>query len=531
MKKTNSMKNFKLIIFFLGFITLATSCQKWLDVNKNPNNPEASVVSYDKIYSQAIAYTASTMAAYNSYGAQLNGYIANAGGYGSLGTLVSYAITGNNFGGLWSSSYDNLEDYVNIIQQTEGNNDLLYYNASAKIMSCLLYAHLVDAYNDVPYTNSLQGLKSLTPKYDSAKVIYASLVDTLNRAIAEINTGATSSTIAPITAKDILFAGNMTNWKQLANTIKLRLFVKAFGKINFKDQSFSSDGFLTADALINPGYSQSITPNGASQQNPAYDGLIFNYQGTAAYKVWLPSTYIMSFYNGNKLLDQGRGAAMYYNYPNSLNNQMGNQNNSVPSCPDGTVWWPTSTRTPGSTTGAFKGPNAGFPLITAAESYFLQAEAALNGIITGQVDTLFYKGMAASFNYVYMLPTKTVSGNPANDVLNYRVTNNTSPLVNFALATTNAQKLEAIITQKYIALNMITSDQAWDDYRRTQYPTIISTPNATGTQTFASILSLATRPDHLPSRLAYPTSEVAYNTANMPKNISVYTSLIFWAKP
>jgi hypothetical protein len=150
-------------------------------------------------------------------------------------------------------------------------------------------------------------------------------------------------------------------------------------------------------------------------------------------------------------------------------------------------------------------------------------------LTTGSAKTLFNAGISASFNYLYMKPDGTISGSPTADAAAYIAANNTSFLVNFDLATTTAQQIEAIITQKYIALNMVNSDEAWNEYRRTHYPTIISTAGATGTQTFASSVSESTRPDKLPTRILYPTSEGSYNSTNVPKGISPYSSLIFWA--
>jgi hypothetical protein len=168
------------------------------------------------------------------------------------------------------------------------------------------------------------------------------------------------------------------------------------------------------------------------------------------------------------------------------------------------------------------------PAILAAESYFLQAEGVLRGIVTsGIADTLFYQGITASFNYLYTLPDGTIPGSPAKDALTYRAANAGSRLVNFSLATSVDQKIEAIITQKYIALNYIHGNEAWNEYRRTHFPAII--PGGNGYQTFASVVSESTRPDKLPTRILYPTSEVSYNSENVPKGISPFTSLIFWA--
>lgn len=92
------------------------------------------------------------------------------------------------------------------------------------------------------------------------------------------------------------------------------------------------------------------------------------------------------------------------------------------------------------------------------------------------------------------------------------------------------KKLEAIITQKYIAFNFIFSHEAWNEYRRTKYPAISGAPStANKYKTFVSITSEATAADKLPTRIMYPNTEYNYNSANVPV-IDKYTSKIFWAK-
>jgi len=206
----------------------------------------------------------------------------------------------------------------------------------------------------------------------------------------------------------------------------------------------------------------------------------------------------------------------------------------VVSSPDGTFWFTSTSRvgtSAGNSVGVLKGPNAGLPVITASESYFIQAEAALKGIISSTTAAAaFSNGITASFKYLYMLPDGSTSGNPTADAATYLTDNASSYLVNYGLATSDAQRLEAIITQKWVALNFVNSDQSWNDYRRTLYPKLVNTPGATALQTFASRVSESTRPDKLPTRVLYPASEGSYNTANVPKGISPFSSLIFWAQ-
>jgi hypothetical protein len=112
-------------------------------------------------------------------------------------------------------------------------------------------------------------------------------------------------------------------------------------------------------------------------------------------------------------------------------------------------------------------------------------------------------------------------------VKKYNEANSSNYFVNFDLATTTEKQIEAIITQKYIALNFVHSHEGWNEYRRTGYPAISGTG---ATSTFASIVSQSTRADRLPSRILYPATEIAYNGANVPQGINSFTSLIFWAK-
>lgn len=514
------------VLIFMGLAMLGTSCKKYLDINTNPN--DATSATPPLILPQALTATANVLNGYNTYGAQLGGFMANAGGYGGFGVAISYNYTSSNYTNLWSSAYDNLEDYQAILDKSADAPEYSYFAGVATIMKALDFQLLVDAYNDIPYTEALKGADNLTPTYTDAKEVYKSLAEELDKAIDLINTGDNTVGVTALGSSDVVFGGDMTKWKQLANTLKLRLMIHGNGKVTFSNTSFSGDGFLTTDALVDPGY---VRDNG--KQNPKWNTWGFSYTGSSGSKAWMPTTFVMAFYNGTKLSDAGRGAATYYQYPNTPTNKLGYESTGVTSSPEGSFWYPSTNRVgsnSGDATGTLKGPDAGFPIITAAESYFLQAEAIVRGIMSsGDAQAMFENGITASFTYLYTKPDGTVSGTPAADAAAYIVDNNTSYLADFSKATTEDEKIEAIITQKYIALNMVNSDEAWNEYRRTHYPTLVNSPSASGTETFASTVSESTRPDRLPTRVLYPTSEGSYNSTNVPKNISPFSSLIFWA--
>lgn len=521
MKKISSIKLIGFGLLMLG----TTSCKKFLDINQNTNS--ATSATPELILPQAITATAGVLNSYNNYGSQLVGYMANAGGYGGFGTAISYNFATSDHTYLWSGAFDNLEDYQSIIDQTSSQLSLYaYHNAAARIMKAYTFELLVDAFNDIPYTEALKGANSLTPKYDKAADVYVSLANQLDSAIKTIDDASSVVGVKPLGTADVLFAGNMTSWKQFANTIKLRLIIHANGKASFANTTFSADGFLIKDALVDPGYTRD---NG--KQNQQWNSWVYSYTGSDANKAWIPTTFIMGFFDGHTILDSGRGKASFYQYPKTGTNQLGYQNVDVPKCPSGSFWYSGTNRTgssAGNSRGILKGPDAGFPAMLAAESYFLQAEAAVRGLISGaDAKALFNSGVAASFNYLYQKPDGSLDGNPTADVTTYQNDNKGSYLVNFDLATSNDQKIEAIITQKYVALDFIAGHEAWNEYRRTHYPSI--NPTGGAYRTFASTVSESTRPDKLPTRVRYPDTENLYNPTNVPKDISPFNSFIFWA--
>lgn len=525
------MKKIFNILILSAVLLGATSCEKFLDINENPNNPTSATPGL--VLPQALVGTASLVNSYSGSISDLGGQYANAGGFGGFGSVVTYNYTSSNFTGLWSSSYNILQDFQYVINETKANPDLAYSNSVARTMKAFIFSKLVDQYNDVPYSEALKGSEFLTPKYDKAETIYQDLVKELNESIKAITDAQAKNTTIPITATaDPIFKGNMTNWKKFANTLKLRLLIKLAGvpaTQSFATTQFSSFdnslGFITDDATANPGY---IKEDG--RQAPVFNSLAFAANGTARQITSrIPSKWMFGFYSGAKLNDKYRGSVIYRLFPNTPVNQMGDESVGVPAAPAGTTAFFTGANGTVTALGVAKGPTQDQPIMIKAESDFLQAEAIVRGYLTGNAQTAFDNGITASFRYLYKNATNTVEATKdvAGDVVLYKADNPTSYLVNFDLALTTNEKLEAIITQKYIALNLIASDEAYSEFKRTGFPTIVN-GSLDPLLTFASRQSTSTRSDKLVSRILYPQSEYNLNPANAPGGIGLFTSRIFW---
>lgn len=520
---------------YIAFVLVAsvslTSCKKFLDVNENPNS--ATEGTPELVLPQAIVRTASTIPNLNNFGSRLIGYQANAGGYSGWGSVVSYNYTTGDWGSIFESLYkanEDLQTVVNLSRADESHNAFI---AAANILLAYNYQTLVDVYNDVPYSEALSGAVHLQPKYDKGPDIYKALADSLDNALTLLN-GVSSTT--NFQNADPLFKGDITRWKRFANTIKLRLILRANGKVNFSNTSFDDAGFLTEDALVNPGYAKID-----GKQNPMWNAWAYSASGSSVSVAYIPTPYVLAFYDGTKALDTIRAKLVYFGALAVPTNQLGYQGSDAKKGPTPSAWFvvadPTKAASPTNhkDLGILKGPEMGQPLMLAAESYFIVAQANLKGIVGTPADAEanFYNGILASFRYL----EKDASGkvqtgyNPQADLDKYVADNIDNPLVNFALATSEEAKEEAIVTQEYIANNMIMGHQSWFEFLRTGYPRIVgANTTANKKTTFVSITSEASTPNQLPTRILYPASEYKYNDANIPTGISAFSSKIFWAE-
>jgi hypothetical protein len=534
------MKKLKYLTLAFSAVIALGSCKKYLDVNQNPN--DATEATPELVLPNALVATAAATVTFNEYGSWQVGMSANAGGFGGFGSLLTYDYPQTQYNGLWNSSYDNLYDYQYIINQTAGSDEYAHFNAVARIMRAFVYQRLVDEYNDIPYSEALQGVANTTPAYDNAEDIYRDLYAQLDLAIETIDNAVAPLGFTNVLVKsDVMFDGNMTRWKQFANTLKLKLLIRASGTSVFSGvtPTFDPVGFITEDVLVNPGY---IKADG--KQNPMWATFHSDAAGNQATagRSRIPTIFAISFYNGNKLVDPKRALAIYRGGTNPVRNQLGITDDNVPLAPTGSpVWYSGNGATysygedPINAVGVLKGRNAGMPLMLAAESYFLQSEGRMRGIITSgaSVEELFDDGIEASFTYLYKNSSGVVAANPLGlinpsaDADAYQTANASSYLANIDLASSDEQRLEAIITQKYIALNFIHGHEAWAEFRRTGYPQIV-VGSSVASENFASTLTTATTPDELPGRLLYPTTEFQLNPENVPQGITVFGSYVFW---
>lgn len=490
----------KYILILAAFFTVGISgCKKdYLSLENNPNTP--SITTPQLTLAAALNATASIIVnQYNYYGVWA-GYWTTSGNYVPNSTINQYQFTPTSFEGDWTLWYLNLTNYNNLQVQAAKDPTLSNYQAIAMIMKAYGFQYLVDNYNDVPYSQAFDVTKNVFPAYDKGVDIYHDLGKQLDAAIALI--GKSNATTVVPGADDIVYGGNMTAWAAFANTLKLKLAVRVYKKLGTSDPLVTDlastaaagyiDGSTNPEADVNPGYT-----NAAGKQNPFYADYGFDASGNAT-----PNNiyFRANAYSVNMLttFNDPRVSELYLKLPSG--NVRGNG--------FGDPGVESNTFTSAIGPGLLKSPTQSQPIFTAAESLFLQAEAVQNSLITSSstAQALYEAGITASF---------TSLGLTSDQATAYF-----SQAINNVGWTASSNKEQAIITQKWIALNGNFNEEAYSEYRRTGYPVLKS-----------SIDPAAISPT-LPTRIPYPETELTTNAGNLAKEgaINYFTSKIFWAQ-
>ncbi len=141
---------------------------------------------------------------------------------------------GDNYYQSFKYPTDDLYAAVNILKLIDGATGLAEKRNSTthkgifKVFRALLFSFMTDYYGDIYYSEALKGREGiLYPKYDKQADIYTGLLADLEEANTLIKDGTES--ISPI--YDLMYGGDKVKWQKFANSLKLRLLMRASKKI------------------------------------------------------------------------------------------------------------------------------------------------------------------------------------------------------------------------------------------------------------------------------------------------------------
>jgi hypothetical protein len=366
-----------------------------------------------------------------------------------------------------------LGDYEKLSATYEGV-DFSFTNGMAKVIKVLAMHRVSDIFGPVIYTHFGKSNEDLSVDYDSQKEAYTAFFADLDEAATLLKpfTTGEKKVLSNFTKADIIYAGNAGSWLKLVNTLRLRLAIRVNGvdatlaRTQGEKALLAESGGLitenTANALVDFGMRHPVS------EIIGWDDI----------RAGAPLGCILGGYKDPRLTHMMAPAT-----DSAVAGQFEGIRNGI-AIDDKSRYSGYSIPLAKAAAGDYFDPKNGkAKLASAAETYFLMAEAALhNWANAGEAEENYNKGISISFEewgagssadyaanstdtvIAYVDPKSAVKG--ANDVPGEELSKIT---VKWEEGATEEEKLERIITQKWIAIYP-DGQEAWSEFRRTGYP-------------------------------------------------------------
>ncbi len=513
-------------------LSLTMSCTKdFSTINVNPTAP--SSVPLDYLFGQATLQYAGSAGdpGYTQWRANLIYSMPMIQQMSSLGQFYSgdkylYQATnqasGAYFGtsdgeGNYPNSVKNLTQLIALAREDSVTNVNIL--SMARIVKVLLMSTMTDLYGDIPYFQAGQGYltSNYTPAFDPQSAIYPDMLNELAVAGAALNPSAYIPS-----ASDFAYAGNLTYWKHLANSLMLRLAMRLTNADPTDAQAWAAKA-ISGGVFASNAETYSVQYSGG----PTYSVNPISYNlgpsDVSSFRQIISSTDNLQWSNTFVTTLQGRNDPRLHQistvYPVAsqvgftLGDTIGAHQLGLPNGLDVVPGAITINNysVPNTLTYSSTSP---LMIVTYAEVEFLKAEAEERGWSPGTAATEYANGQAAaleqmaSYNASFMPSPATIAAYQAH---------NPYP------STTLADKMNQIYTEMWI-LTACTYNgmEGWADWRRTGYPAL--TPvNYAGNATGGTI----------PRRLIYPLEEITLNAAAYKAAVAhmggdLFTTKMWW---
>jgi len=423
-------------------------------------------------------------------------YLSGAPGMSAGGKYVLKEFYNNC---MWENLYGkSLKQLIDLLERHKEDTALVNYLAAARILRVYVFSLLTDAYGDIPYSQA--GLawydKIYTPPYDMQSDIYTDFFKELREATAQFD-----ETKAPI-ENDILYNGDLRQWKKLAGSLRLRLGMR-LTKVNAITARQEVQAALAAGVM--EGWEDNFR---MLHQSYAYPDLRGN-------------SYAQALQEDN-VYQLAKGCSTFVNYLKQENDprlptfftSQDAEGNDISAITDymsiapGMYYWDDTAPYASSQGIVIPAANkycflnipfcrleSPFLHMGYAEVAFLKAEAVVRGWMSGDANALYQEGIRAAIEQLKLYPE-----------IGYIPEDVKETFIN-AHVLTAGKEIEEINMQKWVAL-FPNGFEAYANQRRTGYPVL------------APITDLVKESETngvLPRRLYYPSTEAFSNSVNYQK--------------
>ena len=461
----------------------------------------------------------------------------------------------------WLSGYIGDLDNFMRLTATGGEFENQYMYAIGQIMKGLYFQMFTDVFGMVPYSEATNP-DIVLPKFDEQSVIYRGIIEELDEAMATIGDAtATGVAVDDVADNDIYCGGDLQQWKRLANTLKLRIGMRAL----------DAPGAVFAQSAVSSALSSELLAGEADNILMQKDEEIDQYSSACYGDVWYNfgagsdwtvsktmvdllrenndprlAVYAQPAVGGTQILEKPTEGAEVANFDMrvefilSVLDAAGVdyttttlENGSIEVImPENMYYVGQPERLNGKMQSFARYDFFSKPaeviinkknngeirpelVMSSAEAYFLQAEAAVRGIGTGSAQDLYQEGIRQAMK-LWSVSEADIDTYLANEDM-------------AMLTGTNEEKLEKIASQRWIAA-YTDGFEAWAIVRDMGYPAELAAGVEDG-----DIFGLGDINGNYPQRMRYGNGVINtngdnYNAAVAIQGADVQDTKLWWAK-
>lgn len=414
-----------------------SSCD--MDINENPNYPSSGDITptlvFPAVVNSVVDVPGEQMFILGGFFVQYFEQRPEQNQYNEIAEL-HFDESSDLFNRCYRTIYAGaLQDIKDIEGKTTNTANLF----ACKVMKALALQYMVDACSDAPYSEACMGSENPNPKWEDGATVYKGV-------LAEVDEAEAALTGETMDMTDPLLGGDLAKWKQLANALRLRMYLRLIdGGVDASTYTAKVKTIVTNGELPAGDVTYDVYSDAEGQYNPWYGSvfalgtnnycaahpLIAYYQATNDPRIGyaiLPATatskYVGLMPGSRTLYQDWDGTKMYNKDVSTINTDVAR---AMP------VY-----------------------VFTKSEIDFLKAEVELrfnNNAAAAKAD--YEAGVKADF------ASRGVDG--ASDFL-------AGAKVNFDAQASDNDKLKLIYMQKWAAYFYRNHMEAWSEMRRTDVP-------------------------------------------------------------
>jgi hypothetical protein len=470
----------KIFIFVMVLAVALSSCQKFEDLEKDPNRPgevPPSLVFTNVLY--GIYYSPwSDEQRWNQF------WCSNYAYYDDQ----EYDWTTTSF------NYTQLKNVNQMIAEATrvGLPENNPYSALGKFFKAYYFVDMSMRLGDVPLTDALKSLGNTKPKYDTQKAVFKQALAWLEEANSDLQSLINSNDLS--LTGDFMLGNDLKKWQKVVNAYKLRVLISLSKKESDTDLNIKKQ---FADVINNPTkypLISSLDDNLKFTYNSSTDKYPLNQDnyGQTATRNNMSATYLNTLVSlkdprtfivadpAVAKINAGLTAADYEAYVGASSGE---------SLDDMSTKMLNGEYSPISKS-KYYSSYFGEPCIQIgySELCFNIAEAINRGWVSGNSEDYYTKGIIASWRFHGVESIDTKWGEYYAQAA-----------VKYSSDTSTA--LTQILTQKYLAFFQNSGWEAYNNYRRTGVPTFLTGPGTANSGRIAK-------------RWQYPSSERTTNADN-----------------